>query len=132
MTTPVQPPLHPTAPTSAPAPKPTAAAPVPGATTGSLSAADFATEQEKDKSGAVPGVGPVSPAEAPLGLAETMEDLGIGPRTPYPTGSPPPPSETINRGQGIKGVTDKPVVKPGEVKGPAPQSPASGTVKEPR
>jgi hypothetical protein len=88
------------------------------ATAGSLPPEDLMTEQEKDKTAAVPGVGPVSPAEAPLPVAESMEDLGIGPRTPYPTGNPPPPSETTTMGQGIKGVTDKPAAKPGEVKGP--------------
>ena len=94
-----------------PAPKPVAA-------TGPLPAENLMTEQEKDKTAPVPGVGPVSPAEAPLPVAETMEDLGIGPRTPYPTGNPPPPSEVTTMGQGVKGVTDRPAVKPGEVKGP--------------
>jgi hypothetical protein len=80
--------------------------------------ADMMTAQESDQSAEVPGVGPVSPSEVSPGPVETIEEQGIGPRTPYPTGSPPPPSETIIMGQGIKGATDKPVLKPGEVKPP--------------
>jgi hypothetical protein len=79
------------------------------------------TAQEADDTSEVPGVGPVSPAEVSPGPVETIQDQGIGPRTPYPTGDPPPPSETTIRGQGIKGATDKPVVKPDETKGPAPR-----------
>jgi hypothetical protein len=48
----------------------------------------FATEQTKDPKG---GVGPAEPS-VPMGTeAKTMEDLGIGPRTPYPDGNPPKP-----------------------------------------
>lgn len=74
------------------------------------------TAQESDRSSEVHGVGPVSPPEVSPGSVETIQDQGIGPRTPYPTGNPPPPSESITRGQGIKGVTDKPVTKPDETK----------------
>jgi hypothetical protein len=76
------------------------------------------TAQESDTSSEVKGVGPVSPAEVSPGPVETIQDQGIGPRTPYPTGDPPPPSESMSRGQGIKGVTDQPALKPGETKGP--------------
>jgi hypothetical protein len=82
-------------------------------------AEELMTAQESDQTAPVPGVGPVTPAEVSPGPAETIEAQGIGPRTPYPTGSPPPPSEAVTRGQGIKGVTDKPVVKPDETKAPA-------------
>jgi len=70
------------------------------------------TAQESDTTSEVPGVGPVSPAEVSPGPVETIEQQGIGPRTPYPSGDPPPPSESTTRGQGIKGVTDQPAVKP--------------------
>jgi hypothetical protein len=82
------------------------------------SSENLRTEQEKDAGNKSLGVGPLTRTEPPP-PAETIEDLGIGPRTPYPTGNPPPPSESIVYGQGIKGVTDKPVVKPGETKTPA-------------
>ena len=49
----------------------------------------FKTEQEKDSSGDVPGVGPASPSELSPGPVETMEAMGIGPRQPYPTGGAP-------------------------------------------
>jgi hypothetical protein len=75
---------------------------------------DLMTAQESDQAGAVPGVGPASPAELSPGPAVTIEELGIGPRTPYPDGDPPPPVETVTQGQGIKGVTDKSVLKPGD------------------
>jgi len=68
--------------TTAPVTATTAAAP-----------AEMMTEQEKDTSASTPGVGPVSASEVSPGPVETMEDLGIGPRTPYPEGSPPPPSD---------------------------------------
>jgi hypothetical protein len=106
-------PAHP-APAHAPAVKPVAG------TAGSLPPEELMTEQEKDTSSTVPGVGPATPAVTDVPPAETVEDLGIGPRTPYPTGNPPPPSETVVYGQGIKGVTDKPAVKPGETKSPGP------------
>lgn len=53
--------------------------------------ADTRTAQEADQSGQVPGVGPVSPAAHSPGPVETIEDQGIGPRTPYPEGNPPIP-----------------------------------------
>jgi hypothetical protein len=74
---------------------------------------EMLTEQEKAAQaggaatdGNVPGVGPVPASETTTGPVETIEDQGIGPRTPYPTGSPPPDSETVTRSQGIN--------KPGE------------------
>ena len=54
-----------------------------------VAATDLMTEQEKDTSGEVPGVGPASPSVLTTGPAETIEDLGIGPREPYPTGGAP-------------------------------------------
>ena len=67
---------------------------------------DLLTEQEKDVVGTggtdvTAGVGPVSPAEHTTGPVETIEDQGIGPRTPYPTGNPPPPTEETTMSQGI-------------------------------
>lgn len=85
--------------------------------------ADMMTAQEADQSGGVPGVGPVSPPEISPGPVETIQDQGIGPRTPYPTGSPPPPTETVSRSQGIKGAAEKTTVKPDEVKAPAHKDP---------
>ena len=89
-------------------------------TTFSIPPEDMLTEQEKDVVGtggtdATAGVGPVSPAEHTSGPVETIEDQGIGPRTPYPTGNPPPDNETITRSQGVKDP-DAPRVKakPGE------------------
>jgi hypothetical protein len=92
---------------------------------GAAAPVDLKTAQESDQSGTVPGVGPVSPSEVSPGPVETIEEQDIGPRTPYPTGDPPPPAESRTYTQGIKGVTDKPQVKPGETtrgasdKGPA-------------
>ena len=63
---------------------------------------DVLTEQEKDVSSDVPGVGPVSASEPSPGPVTTIEELGIGPRTPYPDGDPPPTEEIITRSQGIK------------------------------
>ena len=77
------------------------AAPRTGPDTFSIPAADMMTEQEKDTSSGVPGVGPVSASEVSPGPVETIEDQGIGPRTPYPTGNPPPTDEVITRSQGI-------------------------------
>ena len=57
----------------------------------SVPPADMMTEQEKDKSSETHGVGPASASATTTGPVETMEDLGIGPREPYPEGSPPPP-----------------------------------------
>jgi len=75
-----------------PAPKPAAPAAV---STGSLPPADLLTEQEKDTASDTPGVGPVSPSETSPGPVETIEDLGIGPREPYPTGGAPPPETPV-------------------------------------
>lgn len=103
------PPPHP-APPPAPPSKPAAAAPaaVPAATPGALPAANYATEQEKDaKAGGaaskdnIPGVGPAT-STVEVVPAETIEQQGIGPRTPYPEGDPPPPHEETTRAQGIK------------------------------
>lgn len=49
------------------------------------------TAQESDQSGDLPGVGPAGKAKGTPGPAETVEEQGIGPRTPYPTGNPPVP-----------------------------------------
>ena len=67
---------------------------------------ELLTEQEKDAVGSVgvdttAGVGPAGPATHTTGPVETIEDQGIGPRTPYPTGNPPPPSEDVTLSQGI-------------------------------
>jgi len=63
---------------------------------------DMLTEQEKDVSSDVPGVGPVSASEVSPGPVTTIEELGIGPRTPYPDGDPPPVEDVITRSSGIK------------------------------
>jgi hypothetical protein len=59
--------------------------------TGAFTSENMRTVQEVDATGKSLGVGPISPAE-PFAEepAETVEELGIGPRTPYPTGNPPP------------------------------------------
>jgi hypothetical protein len=68
---------------------------------------ELLTEQEKDAVGSgasgdtTAGVGPVAPAAHTTGPVETIEDQGIGPRTPYPTGNPPPPREETTLSQGI-------------------------------
>ena len=90
------------------------------------SSENLMTEQEKDAGNESMGVGPLAQSEETAGPVETMEDLGIGPRTPYPTGDPPPPSEGTTFSQGIKGVTDKPSAKPGSSSGPAGQAPKVG------
>jgi len=64
---------------------------------------DMMTEQEKDTSAGVHGVGPVVPAAHTTGTVETIEDLGIGPREPYPEGNPPAadkatPNKTTKKG----------------------------------
>lgn len=82
------------------------------------------TEQEKDAGGESLGVGPLARSEHGPDPVETIEQLGIGPRTPYPFGDPPPPSESITYGQGIKGVTDKPRAEPSSAAGPAGRAPA--------
>jgi hypothetical protein len=84
------------------------------------------TEQEKDAGGRSLGVGPMTESENTPGPVETMEDLDIGPRTPYPTGDPPPPAESATFSQGIKGVTDKPSAKPNSSSGPAGRTPPLG------
>jgi hypothetical protein len=58
-------------------------------TTSMVPPADMLTEQEKDTASEVPGVGPASASEVSPGPVETIEDLGIGPREPYPTGGAP-------------------------------------------
>jgi hypothetical protein len=87
--------------------------------------ADLLTEQEKDAAaggaatdGNVPGVGPAEASEESPGPVETIEDQGIGPRTPYPDGDPPPPAELTTVSHGIKGKTDKPKVEPNKQKEP--------------
>jgi hypothetical protein len=90
------------------------------------SSKNLMTEQEKDASGRSLGVGPMTESENSPGPVETMEDLDIGPRTPYPTGDPPPPAESATYSQGIKGVTDKPSAKPNSSTGPAGKAPALG------
>jgi len=94
------------------APKPVAKEPPAGGTAGAYSATtvsvppeDMLTEQEKlaDAGDASAGVGPVSPSEHTTGPVETIEDLGIGPRTPYPEGNPPAPlPEGTTRSQPVK------------------------------
>jgi hypothetical protein len=60
---------------------------------------ELLTEQEKLAVGSgvtgdtTAGVGPTSPAAHTTGPVETIEDQGIGPRTPYPTSDTPPPPE---------------------------------------
>jgi hypothetical protein len=83
---------------------------------------DLLTEQEKDVVGTggtdvTAGVGPVAPSEHTSGPVETIEDQGIGPRTPYPTGNPPPVGEITTRSQAVKGVTDQKGESPSESRG---------------
>jgi hypothetical protein len=84
---------------------------------------DLKTEQEKDAGNASQGVGPMAKSETTAGPVTTIEDQDIGPREPYPTGSPPDTAENTTFVQGIKGVTDKPSAKPGASSGPAGQAP---------
>jgi hypothetical protein len=86
--------------------------------TQSIAPDEMLTEQEKDASGPSQGVGPVTPAEVSSGPVETIEEQGIGPRTPYPTGNPPGANETTSRSQAVKGSTDKPGQTPSDTKGP--------------
>jgi len=95
-----------------PAPKPVAKEPLAGGSAGAYSATtvsvppeDMLTEQEKLAAAgdASAGVGPVSPSEHTTGPVETIEDQGIGPRTPYPEGNPPAPlPEGTTRSQPVK------------------------------
>jgi len=66
---------------------------------------ELLTEQEKEAAAAHAdpraGVGPYAPSRSTTGPAKTIEDEGIGPRTPYPTGNPPPPSVSASLSQGI-------------------------------
>lgn len=80
----------------------------PAADSMSAASIDMMTEQEKDAQAGgpvtkdnVPGVGPAA-STAEVLPAETIEEQGIGPRTPYPTGDPAPPEESVTRFQGIK------------------------------
>jgi hypothetical protein len=80
----------------------------PAADSMSAATADMMTEQEKDAQaggaatdGNVPGVGPATASEEAV-VGETIEEQGIGPRTPYPSGDPAPPDESVTRFQGIK------------------------------
>jgi hypothetical protein len=66
---------------------------------------EMRTEQEKLAADAPgdprAGVGPYEPSRSTPGPARTIEDEGIGPRTPYPTGNPPPPQVSASLAQGI-------------------------------
>ena len=64
---------------------------------------DLMTEQEKDTSSEMPGVGPATAAAHTSGPVETIEDQGIGPRTPYPTGDPAGTREETTYSQAVKG-----------------------------
>jgi hypothetical protein len=97
-----------------------------------VSLQDTMTEQEKAaKAGGaaskdnIPGVGPAT-STMEVVAAESIEQQGIGPRTPYPEGDPPPPHEETTRSQGIK------TAKPAHNEPNKPLSPAAGTVKEHR
>jgi hypothetical protein len=70
--------------------------------TTSVPPADMMTEQEKDTSGETKGVGPAAKSETTSGPVETIEDLGIGPREPYPEGSPPVANAATTRSENIK------------------------------
>jgi hypothetical protein len=74
---------------------------------------ELRTEQEKDTASATKGVGPASASEGSPGPVETMEDLGIGPREPYPEGNPPPPSAddlaNIERAKQAPNIKKEPV-----------------------
>jgi len=76
---------------------------------------DMMTEQEKDTAADVPGVGPVTPAEHTTGPVETIEDQGIGPRTPYPTTDAPVADATADKGPAY---AEKPTDPFGNPKGP--------------
>jgi len=80
-----------------PVPAPPVKEPLAGGTAGAYSATtmsvppeDMLTEQEKDTASDLPGVGPVTPTVTEVVPVETIEDLGIGPREPYPTSDVPP------------------------------------------
>ena len=90
---------------------------------------ELLTEQEKDAVGSgasgdtTAGVGPVAPAAHTTGPVETIEDQGIGPRTPYPTGNPPPAREETTLSQGIWQGDEGPNAKrdPNKTYDPRPQ-----------
>jgi hypothetical protein len=63
--------------------------------TGMVPAEDTRTEQEK-----TPGVGPISEPVEPVEPVETIQQQGIGPRDPYPTGNPPDPEEGFRQAHG--------------------------------
>lgn len=66
---------------------------------------ELLTEQEQDVySGGGTGVGPAS-ASADSVPVETVEDLGIGPRDPYPSADTPPPPPEEEGGITRKGKT---------------------------
>lgn len=67
-------------------------------TTFSIPPEDLLTVQDADVAAGGNGVGPHEASEESVPV-ETMEDLGIGPRHPYPTAddAPPPPPEDAAR-----------------------------------
>jgi hypothetical protein len=68
-------------------------------TTFSIPPEDMLTVQDADVAAGGNGVGPHEASEESVPV-ETMEDLGIGPRHPYPTADdapPPPPPEDAAR-----------------------------------
>jgi hypothetical protein len=91
------------------------AVPRPAAETFGIPPEDLLTEQEKDamaggaaSDGNVPGVGPAEASEESPGPVETIEDQGIGPKTPYPTGNPPVAGEEVKAAPGAKGRKPNP------------------------
>ena len=62
---------------------------------------DLLTEQEQDVVDGGNGVGPMPLSEATVPV-DTMEDLGIGPKDPYPTGNPPTADAETTRAQAVK------------------------------
>jgi len=87
-----------------PAPKPVAKEPLAGGSAGAYSAttvsvppADLLTEQEKDTGAPLPGVGPVEATVTEVVPVETIEDLGIGPREPYPSADTPPATRSTTK-----------------------------------
>ena len=93
--------------------------------TESVPPVELLTEQEQNVySEGGNGVGPTTPSAQSVPI-ETMEDQGIGPRTPYPTGNPPPPTEDVTLSQGIwKGdETNDGTNVPNKTKGPVDPRP---------